>query len=153
MRLAVILLALGLAGCGEAVRDDHFANDVQTPRVEPPAASPDAVSVRVGELGPSFNACTLAGTTRRLDAARGERLPVRVAPFEAANESGAIAAGSRFFICTRSHDQRWLGIVYDGGGELASGCNVSRPVSARQPYEGPCRSGWVASAFVKQIAG
>jgi hypothetical protein len=155
MRRLPFLLAMSLvlAGCGEAVRDDHFANDVTSARAEPVSVQPEKVPVRIGELGASFNACNQAGTTRHLDAAAGERLPVRVAPFETAAEEGAIAAGTRFFICTRSHDQRWLGVVYDVGGTLAPSCGVSRPASARSSYDGPCRSGWVASAFVKQIAG
>ena len=153
MRLNIILLAFGLAACGEAVRDDHFANDVQAERVEPPAANIPAVPVRIGELGPNFNACNLAGTSRHLDAAAGERLPVREGPFDTAAETGSIPAGARFFICTRSHDQRWLGVVYDEAGALSPACGVSSPISARRSYEGPCRAGWVSSAFVKQIAG
>lgn len=151
MRLALPFLILGLAGCGEAVKDDHFANDVRTERAEPVPVQPGAVAVRVGELGPSFAGCGAAGTTRHLDA--GERLPVRAAPFDTSAENGAVGAGSRFFICTRSHDQRWLGIVYEEGGTLSAACGVSRPVASRRGYEGPCRSGWVSSAFVKQIAG
>jgi hypothetical protein len=80
-------------------------------------------------------------------------MQVRAAPFETAAEAGWIPAGARFFICTRSHDQRWLGVVYDEAGALSPACGVSRPVASRRGYEGPCRSGWVAAAFVKQIAG
>ena len=32
MKRALLLLALAAAGCGEAVKDDHFANDVRTER-------------------------------------------------------------------------------------------------------------------------
>lgn len=147
------LLMFALAGCGEAVKDDHFAKELKTERVAPDPANPGTVPVRIGELGANFNACNAAGTSRHLDAAAGERLPVRAAPYEVAAETGAIAAGARFFICSRSHDQRWLGVVYEDAGTLAPTCGVSRPVSARRNYEGPCRSGWVAAAFVKQIAG
>ena len=154
MRFALCLLPVLLAGCGEAVRDDHFANDareIETPRAEPPPVVTDAVPVRIGEAGPSFEACNAAGTTRNLGT--GEALQVRAAPFETAAETGAVGAGARFFVCTRSHDQRWLGIVYDPGGELSAACGVSAPVTSRRPYGGPCRSGCVASAFVKLIAG
>ena len=144
---ALILL---LAGCGEAVRDDHFAAEVKED-APPSPVLPGAVPVRIGELGPSFAACGTAGTTRHLG--EGERLAVRAAPFDAAAETGHVAAGARFFICTRSHDQRWMGVVYDEAGALASGCGVSSPVANRRSYEGPCRSGWVSSAFVKLIAG
>jgi hypothetical protein len=80
-------------------------------------------------------------------------LPVRAAPFDAAAESDAIPAGARFFVCSRSHDQRWLGVVWKETGELSAECGVSSPVTSRRAYAGPCRSGWVQAAFVKLIAG
>jgi hypothetical protein len=153
MKRAFLLPLLLLASCGEAVKDDHFANDVQEARSEAPAVTPPAVPVRIGELGPNFNACNAAGTSRHLDPAAGERLQVRAAPFDAAEETGAIPAGARFFICTRSLDQRWLGVVYDEAGALSPACGVSRPVTSRRGYDGPCRSGWISAAFVRQIAG
>ena len=149
----LLVVALSLAGCGEAVKDDHFANDVKQERTAPASAQPPAVPVRIGELGPNFNACNAAGTSRHLDPAAGERLQVRAAPFDTAAETGAIPARARFFICARSHDQRWLGVVYDEAGALSQACGVSRPIASRRGYEGPCRPGWISSAFVRQIAG
>jgi hypothetical protein len=110
-----------------------------------------AKPVRVGELGPNFQACSAAGTTRALKA--GEALPVRTAPFDIAADTGSVASGARFFICSRSLDQKWFGIVFDEDGALAERCGVSEPVTRRRDYDGPCRSGWVQSAFVKVIAG
>ena len=153
MRFGPAIFLLLLAGCGEAVKDDHFANDVSSERVEPRAVEPGRVPVRVGELGPNFAACAAAGTTRNLDAAAGAKLEVKAAPFENSAATGAIPAGGRFFVCTRSHDQRWLGVVYDEAGALGPGCGVSNPLPARRSYEGPCRSGWVSAAFVKLVAG
>ena len=140
-----------LAGCGEAVEDNHFAEPIDEERIEPTPVDTEAVPVRSGELGPSFEACGTAATTRHLTA--GQQLAVRAAPYDAAAETGQVAAGGQFFVCARSHDQRWMGIVYDEGGKLASGCGVSSPVASRRDYDGPCRSGWVSSAFVKLIAG
>ena len=152
--LLLLLLLLPLASCGEAVKDEHFAADnSQAERVEPEPVRPPALPVRVGELGPNFAACAAAGTTRNVEAAAGERLQVRSAPFETVAESGSVPAGARFFVCTRSHDQRWLGIVYDETGSLSPACGVSRPIPARRNYEGPCRSGWVSTALVKLVAG
>jgi hypothetical protein len=151
--LLPFVLALFLVGCGEAVKDDHFANDVRSERTDPAPVQPPAVPVRIGELGPSFNACNAAGTSRNLDPAAGDQIQVRSAPFDTSDETGSVPAGARFFICSRSHDQRWLGIVYDQAGALSPACGVSRPVTVRRFYEGPCRSGWVSSALVKQIAG
>jgi len=154
MRYALMLVTIALAGCGEAVKDDHFARDETAAERSDAAAAPvvpGAVPVRIGELGPSFAACGTAATTRHLNA--GAALPVRAAPYDAAAETGQVGAGAQFFVCTRSHDQRWMGIVYDEGGTLAPACGVASPVTSRRDYAGPCRSGWVSSAFVKLIAG
>lgn len=151
-RITALLLCLVPAACGEAVRDDHFANRGEAaPASEPEPIRTQAVAVRVGELGPNFAACGAAGTTRTLR--EGEALEVRAAPFDTADGSGAVAADSRFFVCSRSHDQRWLGIVYEPAGQLAPACGVSAPLPARRVYTGPCRSGWVSSALVKLVAG
>jgi hypothetical protein len=149
--LTALLAALALPACGEPVRDDHYAN--QAAPADRPASAPvqQKRAVRIGELGPSFDACAAAGTTRNLNP--GEALPVRAAPFDSAEETGAIPAGKRFYVCTRSHDQKWLGIVYEENGTLAESCGVSSPSTRRRDYEGPCRSGWVASAFVRLVAG
>ena len=151
MRLMLLPLGLALASCGDpAAIANRAADDVGN------TAAADAVTaaarpVRIGELGPNFRACSAAGTTRNLKA--GETLPVRLAPFDNAGETGSVAAEARFFVCTRSLDQKWFGIVYDEGGTLADRCGVAEPVTRRRDYDGPCRSGWVQSAFVKLVAG
>lgn len=157
MRTILLLAALApfaLSGCGEAVQDDHYANDAKNRAAPLPAPRPplkQVVPVRVGEMGPSFEACAGAGTTRNIEG--GKSLPVRAAPFDDAAETGGIAAGQRFFICTRSHNQKWLAVVYDESGTLSGQCGVSSPSTTRRVYDGPCRSGWVASAFVRLVAG
>ena len=157
MRTLVLFAALApfaLSGCGEPVRDDHYANDARTQAAPTPPRRPPAkqeVPVRVGEMGPNFDACSGAGTTRHVEA--GAVLPVRAAPFDDAAETGGIAAGQRFFVCTRSHNQKWLAVVYDDSGTLAERCGVSSPWTKRSNYAGPCRSGWVVSAFVRLVAG
>ena len=149
MRPIACLSFLFLAGCGEAVKDDHFARAPEPPMVAAAPVRTEAVPVRVGELGPAFPACGHAGTTRRVDAGA---VPVKAAPFETAAETGSVPAGARFFVCSRSHDQRWMGVVYEPAGTLSPGCGVAQPAE-RGAYAGPCRSGWVASAAVKFVAG
>lgn len=150
--LLLPLVLASLAGCGEAVRDDHFANSLEAPRAdEPGPVAAQAVKVRIGELGPNFAACAAAGTTRHLG--EGQSLEARAAPFDTADPAGAIPAGARFFVCSRSHDQRWLGLVWAPDGTLAPACGVSAPVASRRDYAGPCRSGWASAAFVKLVAG
>lgn len=152
--LPFMLAPLALWACGEPIRDDHYSNGAQSQAAAPAVPRPPVqqqAPVRVGELGPNFDACAAAGTTRHVDP--GKTLPVHAAPFDDAAETGAIAAGQRFFVCARSHNQKWLGVVYDESGTLAERCGVSSPVTARRDYAGPCRSGWVGSAFVRLVAG
>ena len=144
----VLLLALAACG-GEPISTENITGG-RTERAEASPIAPGAVPVRVGELGPSFAACSAAGTTRNV---AGQGLQLRAAPFDTAAETGTVPADARFFVCSRSHDQRWFGIVWEEGGTLSPACGVSQPVSARRGYDGPCRSGWVSSAFVKVIAG
>jgi hypothetical protein len=147
---SMLLLCLALASCGDPVSvADRTEGDAADSSADTVTAA--ARPVRIGELGPNFAACAAAGTTRNLKA--GEALPVRWAPFDNARESGSVAARARFYICARSLDQKWFGIVYDEDGSLAERCGVAEPVTGRRDYAGPCRSGWVQSAFVKVIAG
>ena len=151
MRAPIILLSLALSACGEpATVPDRSAQDNEA-APEAAVVTPASKPVRIGDYGANFRACSAAGTTRALKA--GEALPVRSAPFDNAEQTGSVASGSRYFICTRSLDQKWFGVVFDEGGTLAERCGVSEPVTSRRDYDGPCRSGWVQSAFVKVIAG
>lgn len=147
MRRALLLLLLSLAGCGQSA---PVGNRAAANEEAPDVVKPEPVPVRVGELGPSFIACPAGGTTRHV--AAGESLPVRAAPFDNAAEVASLPSGARFFVCTRTLDQKWFGIVFEPGGGLAARCGVSGPAPARRSYSGPCGSGWVASASVKLTA-
>lgn len=150
MRRALLFLCLALTSCGDPVAvGNRAAGDEGNTAADTVTAA--ARPVRIGELGPNFAACAAAGTTRNLKP--GETLTVRSAPFENSEQTGSVPARARFFICTRSHDQKWFGIVYDEDGSLGGRCGVAEPVTRRGDYAGPCRSGWVQSAFVKVIAG
>lgn len=150
----VLFAALLLAGCGERVASDQAGGGATTPpyvraEEDPTVLNQTVTPVRVGELGPSFDACAARGATR----ARAVPVPVRAAPFDAAESIDRLGDGAQFFICSRSHDQRWFGIVYDAGGEASARCEVDRPTPRRRDYQGPCAAGWVASAMVALISG
>lgn len=153
MRSLALLLMLLATGCGQSVKEDELRRNLDNEQSGTDQADPGTVAVRIGEFGPNFSACALAGTARRAGPDGGDPLDVRAAPYDNAAATGSIPGAARFFICTRSLDQRWLGIVYQEGGALDPACGVSRPVPSRRDYPGPCRSGWVSAAFVKQIAG
>ncbi len=151
-----VLFALSLlAACGERVGEQEGQGSTTPPYVRPETESSQFENmvqpVRIGELGPSFAACNARGATR--DRVGGGPVPVRAAPFEQEGEIDRLMPGSEFFICSRTYDQRWLGIVYDEGGRAADRCGVSEPVPARRNYQGPCAAGWVPSARVRLVPG
>jgi len=125
--------------------------DVPETRMDAPVARP----VTIGEDGPRMDAC---GGLGRVSRAGPNGLSLQAAPFADAKEVGRLAEGQRTWICARSLDQKWLGVVVPPArapGEPAEGvdCGVATPVERKRPYDGPCASGWVASAYVQLIAG
>lgn len=156
-RTAILLLALlSLAACGEPADLNQSGQGSTTPPYVRAESSPTLLSdmvqpVRVGELGPNFAACNARGTIR--ERATDGTLAVRAAPYEQASEIASLGAGAEFFICSRTNDQRWFGIVYDEDGRATERCGVSAPLSARRNYQGPCAAGWVASASVRLVSG
>ena len=155
-RPALYVLPLLLAGCGERAPDKGGVEGSTTPPYVREEADPSLlgqleVPVRIGELGPNFAACNARGATRN----RGQQAPiaVRAAPYERAGEIDRLALGAEFFICSRTQDQRWFGIVYDEGGRASERCGVDGPIAARRAYLGPCAAGWVSSAQVRLVSG
>ena len=120
-------------------------------RIESTLARP----VTIGEDGPRLDACGVMGQVTR---AGGNGLALRAAPFAEAKSVATLAEGARLHVCTRSIDQKWLGVVVrptpaEGDSAPPLDCGVSSPVDRKQAYEGPCASGWVASAYVRLIVG
>ncbi|MDX3908323.1 MAG: hypothetical protein QHC67_00675 [Sphingobium sp.] len=118
--------------------------------------------VTIGEDGPRLDACGALGVVRGM--ANGRTLAMRAAPFQDAKAIAQLGNGARVHVCARSLDQRWLGVVVPPpappSGNAANAatpapvdCGVSSPVDRKQPYDGPCQSGWVSSGFVQLIAG
>lgn len=172
-----ILLTLGtLSACSDRGYDQEEPVVEGPEALENPAAretdSPPPQPVRIGEGGPRFDACQAVGRVQ----GRGA-LDVLAAPFDDAEQVDQLAEGQNVWICTRSIDQQWFGIVYDeeagtpeprpdeNGVETRNpppamipsrgpgDCGVSSPVRSKRVYDGPCKSGWVESTFVRLIAG
>jgi len=163
--LALSLLGLATTACSESteVSDDLPESSAYlenpTGRAERVEGDPSAKPVRIGEGGPRFAACQSIG---EVGSHVSGSLPVLSAPFDAAEKKDSVIAGQRVYICTRSIDQQWYGIVYDkpaaalddatpaqGPGD----CGVSAPVRAKRNYDGPCDSGWVESIYIVLVAG
>ena len=174
--LALLILA-PLPGCSsaeklnaaqEAAQDNAVAGDgadnAASAARQDGAMEVDLVrAVTIGEDGPSLDACGTNGQVA--GRGHGRTLLLRAAPFTGAAARGELANGARLFICTRSVDQKWLGVVVAPPPELSPDgppnavslpsvdCGVSSPVESRRPYDGPCDSGWVTASFVRLIAG
>lgn len=164
-----VLAALIVTGCAdpEPTRQREPGGVPAAERQAGDEPSPTARPVSIGEGGPRFAACQGRGLVGGL---RGDALPVRDAPFDSAKQIGSLAEDTHVFVCTRSLDQQWLGVVVGPapvasiaqvGQDAASpvvpaapavDCGVTRPVRAKQPYRGPCVSGWVESTFVAAVA-
>ena len=154
-RLLPLAIPLLLLGCQDRPTGNTSYGST-TPRYERSQADGNLLTgsvtpVRIGELGSNFAACNAQGEVRERAAAGA--MPVRAAPFEPARQTRQLAAGSTFFICSRSLDQRWFGIVFDNAGQANRSCGVSAPIASRRDYEGPCESGWVSSSQVRLISG
>ena len=149
-QLGAILMA-ALAACDQPAGGGSTTPAYERASVE--GLRPGGVPVRIGELGPNFPACYAMARFRDRVVAEDEAVPVRAAPFEQARETARLPASGQFFICTRSHDQRWFAVVWDEAGGASRSCGVSQPVSARRDYSGPCRSGWIPSALVRLESG
>ena len=152
--LAAVIM---LAAC-DSGREPPPSQGATTPGIdrasdESSALNPAEVPVRIGELGPNFPACYAMARFRDRVVGQAEAVPVRAAPFEQGRQTARIAANGQFFICTRSHDQRWFAIVWDNAEGASRRCAVSRPVPSRRDYDGPCQSGWIPSALVRLESG
>jgi len=175
-----------LLACSENVKVSDELEEAQTDlnnptgRSERAPSNPSEKPIRIGEGGPRFDACQAVGEIR----ARGDKVTkLLIAPFDSAKSKDELQAGQFVYICTRSHDQQWFGIIYDDGLSVASpqntgnaakasdneerpandlitppfrgpgDCGVSSPVRAKRKYDGPCKSGWVESISVRLVAG
>jgi hypothetical protein len=155
--LALMLLLAACSKSNDVYEELPNSSLAGAPREEVPESRIESTLARrvtIGEDGPRLDACGTMGQVTRPGASG---LAVRTAPFAEAKAVAALTEGTRAYVCTRSIDQKWLGVVVPpasaAGNDAAADCGVSSPVERKQPYDGPCVSGWVGSAYVRLIAG
>lgn len=173
MKPAIFLLPLLIliSGCSdsrdvmEELPNSSVAGAPREAMAETQIESTLARPVTIGEDGPQLDACGALGVVRGV--AVGKTLAIHAAPFREAKATAQLVNDARVHVCTRSLDQKWLGVVVlpDASapdGDIAAGnavvaeqvdCGVSSPVDRRQAYDGPCKSGWISNGFVRLIAG
>jgi hypothetical protein len=98
-----------------------------------------------------FDACMTVAEITGLDPNGDGFLSVRSGPGgRPYSEIDRVYNRDQVWICDRGHSP-WYAVVYDRTGRLNCGVGSVRPV--RGPYRGPCRSGWIHSRYVRDIAG
>ena len=139
-----------LSACAKQMAGD---NDTDLYQANTATLTPGVQPVRVGEGGPAYPACASTGIVVNLSPAGEKYLPLRAAPFAEADETAQLGEGASLFLCSRSLDQRWQGVVVPPADAPATDCGVTATLASARAYTGPCRSGWVLSSFVRPSAG
>lgn len=123
-----------------------------------------AALATVGAAQPELDQPVMVGGTDDLDACpsnarvrplnpRGDNfLAVRSRPSTAGRELARLKSGHDVWACDETADGEWTGIVYAPAGQDID-CGVGTPLAERRAYDGPCKTGWVASRFIVIVAG
>ena len=111
-----------------------------------------AVPVRVGGDA-KLDACVV-GKVRGLNQSGDGFLAVRMGPGSKYPMIDRLYNDNEVFLCA-NHGE-WRGIVYRKPAQAQDrkpDCKVSSPLPKRQPYKGPCESGWAHRNWLVLIAG
>ncbi|WP_051547818.1 hypothetical protein [Lysobacter capsici] len=114
------------------------------------ARAPAAVPVRVGG-DEVLDACGSLAQVTGLKADGDGFLAVRAGPGAAYAMLDKLGNGREVYLCDSADGDRWLAIVYPTTPGMK--CEVGAPIARKQVYRGPCKAGWVRSAWVVVMAG
>ncbi|QWP74664.1 hypothetical protein J5226_13275 [Lysobacter sp. K5869] len=114
------------------------------------AAPPRAVPVEVGG-SEEWDACGSMGQVRGLKADGDGFLAVRAGPGADYPMLDKLGNGRSVYLC--GSRGRWTAVVYVDAGADASVCGVSSAIAKARVYRGPCKSGWVNTAWIEVVAG
>lgn len=98
-----------------------------------------------------LDACQTLGHVDNLNSGPKGFLAVKDAPDLKAGRIDKLYNKQVVWICSESKDGKWYGIVYTK--DAKQDCGTNKSMEARKPYDGPCKSGWVAPKWVVQDAG
>lgn len=77
---------------------------------------------------------------------------LRDGPSDDAREGEMLEPRSLVWLCDAQGE--WQGIVYASGEfQDLSDCRVSGPVAEPEPYDGPCKHGWLRARQIQLVAG
>jgi hypothetical protein len=126
--------------------------------VEPPQPKPNVDNVRprpvlVGGFAHA-DSCTGTGRINRLRTGSDGTVPVRTTPSTAARRLDRLRPGRPLWFCRSDNSGRWVGVVYPENERGMWDCRLSENAHDNPvPYNGPCKSGWVARRFISLSAG
>jgi len=112
-----------------------------------PTLAADPIPVMLGGE-PEMDACPGWGEVRGLDPDGDGFLAVRTGPGTGYPMIDRLHEGDGVHFCDERGD--WIGIVH---GEPGQDCGADSPVARRQPYRGPCKSGWAHRNWLVLLAG
>ncbi len=95
-----------------------------------------------------FDACGAVGEITGLDPQGDNFLAVRFGPGSEHQQIDSLHNGDLVYMCGTEGD--WEAVIY---GDDLSACGLGSPVMPRQPYTGPCNTGWIFTEYLILIAG
>jgi len=106
----------------------------------------------VGLQGPETDACPGIGRIAMFEPRKGDFMRVYSDAGEGAPVKDKIDLSTLVWLCEA--DEGWQGIVYPSGQFQELGdCRVSTTLPEPEPYNGPCRYGWVEAKYIELTAG
>lgn len=122
---------------------------VPTNRADPGRPSGGDRAVMVGG-DPEGDACGALGEVRGLTLGGDGFLALRSGPSSNARMIGKLQEGDAVYMC--DDVPGWIGVVVYPSNPMIS-CDVTHTITPRQPYSGPCKTGWVSEKFIELVAG
>ena len=98
---------------------------------------------------PEFSACGAFGAVRGLKIGGDGFLALRSGPSANARLIDKLREGDGVYLCDESGG--WFGVVVYPPNPMID-CGVNEPILPKQPYSGPCKTGWVSGNFIEVVA-
>lgn len=119
----------------------------------PPGEDYDAGRVpMVGLEGPQTDACPGIGRIALFEPKKGDFMRVYSEADAIAPVKDRVSLSTLVWLCEAENG--WQGIVYPAPEKQELGdCKVSSSLPSPEPYNGPCRFGWVEAKYIELVAG
>ncbi|MTW22617.1 SH3 domain-containing protein [Allochromatium palmeri] len=99
---------------------------------------------------PDFSGCSAFGAVRGLKRDGDGFLALRSGPSSKARMIDKLGEGDGVYLCDDAGNG-WFGVVVYPPNPMID-CGVNEAIVPKQPYSGPCKTGWVSENFVEVVA-